>query len=79
MHGYLWEWCADNWHDTYAGAPADGSAWSAGGDPTQRVLRGGSWKDPAPKLTSTYRRAAPRELQDDAVGLRCVLADVPAR
>jgi formylglycine-generating enzyme required for sulfatase activity len=75
VHGYLWEWCADVWHESYEGAPEDGSAWTAGGDPKQRVVRGGSWKDKAAMLTSSYRRAAPAELKDDAVGLRCVLAE----
>ncbi len=79
VHGYLWEWCADPWHETYEGAPSVGAAWTAGGDPARRVLRGGSWKDPAAKLTSSFRRAAPRELKDDAVGLRCVLADEPGQ
>ena len=79
VHGYLWEWCADAWHETYDGAPHDGAAWTAGGDPARRVLRGGSWKDPAAKLTSSYRRPAPRELKDDAVGLRCVLAGAAGR
>jgi len=74
VHGYLWEWCADAWHDTYTGAPADGSAWTRGGDSQRRVLRGGSWQDTAEKLTSSFRRAAPIKLQDDGVGLRCVLA-----
>jgi formylglycine-generating enzyme required for sulfatase activity len=74
VHGYLWEWCADPWHDTYGGAPADGSAWTSGGDEARRVLRGGSWKDPAERLTSSGRRTASRELKDDAVGLRPVLA-----
>lgn len=73
VHGYLWEWCADAWHDDYRGAPADGSAWLAGGDAAQRVLRGGSWKDQAQRLTSSFRRPADRGLKDDAVGLRCVL------
>jgi formylglycine-generating enzyme required for sulfatase activity len=73
MHGYLWEWCADTWHDDYRGAPADGSSWTAGGDASRRVLRSGSWKDPAEQLTSSYRRPADRTLKDDAVGLRCVL------
>lgn len=73
VHGYLWEWCADTWHDDYRGAPADGSAWTAGGDQARRVLRGGSWKDPADQLTSSYRRAAERTTKDDAIGLRCVL------
>jgi formylglycine-generating enzyme required for sulfatase activity len=75
MHGYLWEWCGDAWHDNYAGAPADGSAWLTGGDAAKRVLRSGSWKDPAERLTSSFRRAASKDLRDDAVGLRCVLAD----
>ena len=75
VHGYLWEWCADSWHDDYEGAPADGSAWTTGGDGKQAVLRGGSWKDDADKLTSSFRRAADKQLKDDAVGLRCVLAE----
>lgn len=37
------------------------------------VLRGGSWKDQAEKLTSAFRRPARKDLKDDAVGLRCVL------
>jgi formylglycine-generating enzyme required for sulfatase activity len=44
MHGNVWEWCLDPWHDSYKGAPADGSAWTAGGG-TSRLLRGGSWRD----------------------------------
>jgi formylglycine-generating enzyme required for sulfatase activity len=75
VHGYLWEWCADPWHDNYRAAPADASVWQAGGDAKHAVLRGGSWKDPANKLTSTFRRQAEKSLRDDAVGLRCVLAE----
>lgn len=74
VHGYLWEWCADHWHDSYEGAPADGAAWTAGGNSAQRVLRSGSWKDKADALRSGYRRPAAKDLKDDAVGLRCVLS-----
>ena len=74
VHGYLWEWCRDAWHADYRSAPSDGSAWLAGGDADRRVLRSGSWKDRAERLTSTARRAAEKNLRDDAVGLRCVLA-----
>jgi formylglycine-generating enzyme required for sulfatase activity len=78
VHGYLWEWCQDTWHNDYTGAPANGTAWTEGGDATSRVLRGGSWKDAAEKLTSSFRIGAPVQLRDDAVGLRCVLAKQPA-
>jgi len=43
MHGNVWEWTQDCWHETYAGAPADGSSWVAGCSASYRVLRGGAW------------------------------------
>lgn len=75
VHGYVWEWCADAWHGSYEGAPKDGSVWSDGGDAERRVVRGGSWQDPAAKLTCSYRRGVPATYRDDAIGLRCVLAE----
>ncbi|MBI1900891.1 MAG: formylglycine-generating enzyme family protein [Planctomycetia bacterium] len=75
VHGYLWEWCSDPWHKNYEGTPADGSAWAKDGDDKQRVLRGGSWKDGPEKHTCSFRRPADRATRDDAIGLRCVLAD----
>jgi formylglycine-generating enzyme required for sulfatase activity len=94
MHGYLWEWCADVGHATHEGAPTDGSARMEGDEPQHRVIRGGSWKDPAERLRSAtrsgslrllirdaapdgileFRGGVPRELRDDALGFRCVLA-----
>ncbi|MCU0568011.1 MAG: formylglycine-generating enzyme family protein [Oculatellaceae cyanobacterium Prado106] len=45
MHGNVWEWCQDHWHDSYEGAPSDGSAWidSEAEKDANRILRGGSW------------------------------------
>ena len=43
VHGNVWEWVEDCWHDDYNGAPTDGSAWTSGGDCSFRVLRGGAW------------------------------------
>lgn len=42
MHGQVWEWCADDWHDNYTGAPEDGSAWITENN-NRSLLRGGSW------------------------------------
>ncbi|MBD2693615.1 SUMF1/EgtB/PvdO family nonheme iron enzyme [Anabaena catenula] len=44
MHGNISEWCQDNWHTNYEGAPTDESAWlnnTQGSD--RKLLRGGSW------------------------------------
>ncbi|MBE9231328.1 formylglycine-generating enzyme family protein [Cuspidothrix issatschenkoi LEGE 03284] len=44
MHGNVWEWCQDDWHNSYEGAPTDGSAWiSDESNSDTKVLRGGSW------------------------------------
>ena len=42
MHGNVWEWCQDHWHQNYTGAPLGGAPWNEGED-IGRVLRGGSW------------------------------------
>jgi formylglycine-generating enzyme required for sulfatase activity len=55
MHGNVSEWVEDAWHNSYEGAPTDGSPWVKDGGASLRVLRGGSWYD-----EPTYVRAAER-------------------
>jgi formylglycine-generating enzyme required for sulfatase activity len=58
MHGNLWKWVEDNWHENYPGAPTDGSAWKetkVSADSRLCVLRGGSWIDLPGDCRSAYR------------------------
>ncbi len=44
MHGNVLEWCEDDGHDSYIGAPADGRPWiDTPGRNSLRVRRGGSY------------------------------------
>jgi formylglycine-generating enzyme required for sulfatase activity len=73
VHGYLWEFCADDWHPSYEGAPIDGTSWrDAAGEPKTHVIRSGSWKDEYPLLTSASRKKVDVMTRDDAIGFRCV-------
>ena len=53
--GNVWEWVEDCWHDSYAGAPTDGSVWTTGGNCRQRVLRGGGCSLKPNLARSAYR------------------------
>jgi formylglycine-generating enzyme required for sulfatase activity len=73
MHGGVWEWCQDVWHENYYGdAPGDGTAWLTGGDETYRVTRGGSWDEPLNSCRAAFRKYLAPDRADDDVGLRVV-------
>ena len=56
MHGNVWEWCEDQWHDNYKGAPVDGSAWvDKQNEGVHRVIRSGAWGDGAGHCRTAYR------------------------
>ncbi|MHC5723947.1 MAG: SUMF1/EgtB/PvdO family nonheme iron enzyme [Nostoc sp.] len=54
MHGNVWEWCQDKYHNDYRGMPADGSAWVSGNN-NPWLLRGGSWFSQASYCRSSNR------------------------
>ncbi len=72
MHGNVWEWCADTWHNSYLNAPLDGSAWKDEGN--KRLLRGGSWGDSPSYCRAASRRAHLPEYQNNYSGFRVVLS-----
>jgi formylglycine-generating enzyme required for sulfatase activity len=62
MHGNVREWCLDEWHNNYEGAPSDGRAWLDDGEGEKskktvetRLLRGGSWFYSPGECRSAYR------------------------
>ncbi len=55
VHGNTWDWVEDCFHDSYVGAPVNGSAWTTGCTTEEKVLRGGSWTDVPRALRSAHR------------------------
>ena len=70
MLGNVWEWVEDCWHENYARAPGDGTAWTSGGDCGLRVLRGGSWHNAPRHLRSANRFGLTAGIRYDARGFR---------
>jgi formylglycine-generating enzyme required for sulfatase activity/uncharacterized caspase-like protein len=69
VHGNVWEWTEDCYHDSYDGAPSDGSAWTAG-DCSRRVVRGGSWGFVPGFLRAAFRFWLSTDGRYDYLGFR---------
>ena len=74
MHGNVFEWCLDAWHDSYENAPADGSAWLKGGDKGVSVLRDGPCHFPSNYLRCAGRIGGYTVADAWYVGLRVVVS-----
>jgi formylglycine-generating enzyme required for sulfatase activity len=70
MHGNVWEWVQDYYHESYSGAPVDGSAWESGGEQKYQVLRGGSWSGYPAFLRSAYRYWLTPGNRNSSIGFR---------
>jgi formylglycine-generating enzyme required for sulfatase activity len=73
MHGNVCEWCLDTWHDSYNGAPIDGTPWGSSGDQGARLLRGGSWNNDPRNCRSATRDWGLQFTRNNDIGFRlCV-------
>jgi len=72
MSGNAREWVEDCYHDNYENAPSDGSAWTNQCQSTNRVLRGGSWKEEAEKGRASNRLSAKLTSRSPIFGFRIV-------
>jgi formylglycine-generating enzyme required for sulfatase activity len=72
MHGYLWEYVSDDWHENYVGAPIDGSSRLPRESETRRIIRGGSWMERYECHRSAYRQPIEVSAKGEGIGLRCI-------
>ncbi|MDJ0596988.1 MAG: formylglycine-generating enzyme family protein [Pleurocapsa sp. MO_226.B13] len=78
MHGNVFEWCADCWHEDYRGdAPSDGSAWiDDNGNCDSHPIRGGSWSNggaDACRCASRWTEEADERLDNVGFRVACFL------
>ncbi len=71
MHGNVWEWCEDDWHNNYHGAPTDRRARVSDGE-IAKVGRGGSWIDNPDYCRSAFRYYFTRDSRTYYIGFRVV-------
>ena len=70
MHGNVWEWTQDCWHENYVGAPTDGNSWVTSCSGSSRVLRGGCWDSYPACVRSTIRNWYGPDIRDSSIGFR---------
>lgn len=71
MHGQVWEWCQDDWHNSYRCAPTDGSSWLSNNS-NYKVIRGGSFLNRATTCRSSCRKQMNHKACRHNLGFRIV-------
>jgi len=72
MHGNIWEWCQDSWHESYKNSPTTGEAWLDVHKNSNRVMRGGSWINESFLCRSACRQSGNAHHTSDNAGFRIV-------
>src|SRR5262249_19524060 len=74
MHGNVWEWCLDAFHENYVSAPNDGSNWeSPDVNNNVKVIRGGAWNSYAGECRSSARNRITAPFKLNGIGFRVAL------
>lgn len=71
MPGNVWEWCRDTCYREYASTPIRDPAYEKGESSAARVIRGGSWDDPARHVRAAFRSGGPPGHRGGSLGFRC--------
>ena len=74
MSGNIWEWCEDDWHDNYFGAPVNGKPWI--GKPKRginKVCRGGCCFNLPPRCRVSCRGKSLKNVRLSYLGFRLAL------
>ena len=76
LHGNVWEWCLDTWHDSYQGAPVNGSPWieTNKNNTQQRLIRGGGWFSPVHHCRSGFRAGRSAGDRHSIIGFRVIFS-----
>jgi formylglycine-generating enzyme required for sulfatase activity len=80
MHGNVFEWCEDDYHESYENAPTDGSAWLSNSKTAwlsnsknnTKIRRGGSWLFNPLDCRCAYRSYSIPDYRFFYIGLRVV-------
>lgn len=72
MHGNVWEWCLDDWHDSYVDAPHGSRPWLEENS-KYKVVRGGSWASTMEECRSTHRTYYMETTKSRTIGFRVVI------